>query len=121
MAAAQTSRVITNPNFTLAAKLGLPMPNLAPDIDSIEPLQTVPTTLHRIPRATPTQGLSAEDILGGAPLPNTAASEVESGVGGKRPTIAASEESEAAPKKKKYAKEAWPGKRPGFLVGPSVA
>ena len=116
----QLSRTVANPSFTLAAKLGLPMPNLAPDIDSVEPLQTISTTLHRMPRTVGTLGLSPEDILNGAAPTGITSTEVESGMSGKRPTTAAGEDSEVAPKKKKYAKEAWPGKRPGFLVGPSV-
>lgn len=116
-AANQSTRLaatVSNPSFTLAAKLGLPMPNLAPEIDSVEP-QTTPL-VHRLPTAR----LSAEDIFGG-PLPGP---KEEGAAGGKRPAAISSvgEEAEnAAPKKKKYAKEAWPGKRPGFLVGPSVA
>ncbi|VDM31221.1 unnamed protein product [Hydatigera taeniaeformis] len=108
---------VSNPSFTLAAKLGLPMPNLAPEIDSVEP-QTTPL-MHRLPTTGATR-LSAEDIFGG-PLPGP---KDEAATGGKRPanTSSGGEEAEnAAPKKKKYAKEAWPGKRPGFLVGPSVA
>lgn len=88
------------------------MPNLAPDIDSLEPAPI--TSLYRVKPAVPVPRLTAEDIIGG-PLPKT---------GEKRPnsTISESEDSEtSAPKKKKYAKEAWPGKRPGFLVGPSLA
>ncbi|KAL5963641.1 Nuclear inhibitor of protein phosphatase 1 [Taenia solium] len=107
---------VSNPSFTLAAKLGLPMPNLAPEIDSVEPQTT--SLVHRL--STTTTRLSAEDIFGG-PLPGP---REEGATGGKRPAAisSVSEEAEnAAPKKKKYAKEAWPGKRPGFLVGPSVA
>ncbi|VDD83864.1 unnamed protein product [Mesocestoides corti] len=101
---------VSNPNFSLAVKLGLPMPNLAPDIDSAEP-QDMST--FRLP--TTTTRLSAEDILG-APLSSV---KDEITAGGKRPP--ADDVEKPGPKKKKYAKEAWPGKRPGFLVGPSVA
>ncbi|KAH9280561.1 Nuclear inhibitor of protein phosphatase 1 [Echinococcus granulosus] len=113
----RSAAAVSNPSFTLAAKLGLPMPNLAPEIDSVEP-QTA-SLLHRLPTMAATR-LSAEDILGG-PLPGP---KEEGTTGAKRSATASSmgEEAESsAPKKKKYAKEAWPGKRPGFLVGPSVA
>lgn len=78
------------------------MPNLAPDIESAD-------TLVAPSRLIPSR-LTAEDILGEG-LPTA---------GGKRPTDS-TEPQPSEPKKKKYAKEAWPGKRPGFLVGPSVA
>ncbi|KAM3187622.1 hypothetical protein ACTXT7_001970 [Hymenolepis weldensis] len=97
-----------NPSFSLAAKLGLPMPNLAPDIDSLEPVSL--TSLHR-PKPVFAPRLSAEDIMGG-PLLKT---------GEKRRNSESESMDGEFPKKKKYAKEAWPGKRPGYLVGPSAS
>lgn len=88
------------------------MPNLAPDVDSAEAPVVLARTKHTLSR------LSAEDILGGS-LPDI---DVPIAAG-KRPSEPADhpEQSSSGPKKKKYAKEAWPGKRPGFIVGPSVA
>ena len=61
--------------YSMAAKLGLRMPNLAPEVDTFTP--TLPPVM---PAAPPVFNMD---------------------------TDAAKE-----PKKKKYAKEAWPGKRP---------
>nr|CDS25697.1 Nuclear inhibitor of protein phosphatase 1 [Hymenolepis microstoma] len=97
---------MSNPSFSLAAKLGLPMPNLAPDIDSLEPVPL--TSLHRS-KLVSAPRLSAEDIMGGPLLKS----------GEKRRNSESESADGEAPKKKKYAKEAWPGKRPGYLVGPS--
>ncbi|VDP87520.1 unnamed protein product, partial [Echinostoma caproni] len=101
-------------------KLGLPLPNLAPDIDSEPTEPSLPPTLamlhahaHSRPGSLTTAlpdgkqigRLSANDILGTEAEPGR----IESGL----------VESDF-PKRKKYAKEAWPGKRPGFLVGPTA-
>ncbi|CAH8462604.1 unnamed protein product [Dicrocoelium dendriticum] len=110
------------PTYSLATKLGLPLPNLAPDIDSEPHEPTLPPTLamlhaHAHSRPGTLTGaladgkqnarLSANDILG---ADNEGPNEVlETGL----------VESEF-PKRKKYAKEAWPGKRPGLLVGPTI-
>ncbi|XKL62414.1 hypothetical protein PGB90_002247 [Kerria lacca] len=59
---------------TIVAKLGLPLPNPAPDVDLIEKYEVIPENV---------------------PIPRV----------------------DMEPKKKKYAKEAWPGKKPS---GPSI-
>ena len=65
-------------NFSFAAKLGLRMPNLAPDVDDVQPpVPVVP--VNPIPQPL----YPMEEAVN--PL---------------------------EPKKKKYAKEAWPGKKP---------
>lgn len=71
----------TNPSGSIAAKLGLHMPNLAPDLEEeLEPVEHVqPTVINAAPG---------------------------SGV------MFTMEEVSKEPKKKKYAKEAWPGKKP---------
>ncbi|XP_060551456.1 nuclear inhibitor of protein phosphatase 1-like [Ruditapes philippinarum] len=66
-------------SFSMAAKLGVPLPNLAPDVNE----EIVVPQINPLPSVT----MTAEDIS-------------------------------KEPKKKKYAKEAWPGKKPthSFLV-----
>lgn len=66
-------------SFSMAAKLGVPLPNLAPDVDQ----EIVVPTINPLPSVT----ITVEDTS-------------------------------MEPKKKKYAKEAWPGKKPihSFLV-----
>lgn len=66
--------MLANP-LSIAAKLGLPVPNLAPDVDFFAPVQ--PTVQ---PAAIPVASVE--------------------------------EQGPKEPKKKKYAKEAWPGKKP---------
>ncbi|THD29089.1 Nuclear inhibitor of protein phosphatase [Fasciola hepatica] len=109
------SNSLFGPAYSVATKLGLPLPNLAPDIDSESTEPCLPPTLAMLhahahsrpgsltaalPDGKQLGRLSANDILG---------TETESGL--VEPDF---------PKRKKYAKEAWPGKRPGFLVGPTV-
>lgn len=110
------ANALFGPTFSLAAKLGLPLPNLAPDIESEPREPTLPPTLamlHAHAHSRPgmltsalSDRLSASDILG---TDSTGSGGLESGL----------VESDY-PKRKKYAKEAWPGKRPGFLVGPTA-
>lgn len=66
-------------SFSMASKLGVPLPNLAPNVDEDIVVPTI--------NPTPTVTLTTEDVS-------------------------------KEPKKKKYAKEAWPGKKPthSFLV-----
>ncbi|KAK3761390.1 hypothetical protein RRG08_024257 [Elysia crispata] len=72
--------MLANP-LSMAAKLGLPVPNLAPEVDFHSPT---------------------------APIAMATANSVSSGVG-----IGAEDQpGPKEPKKKKYAKEAWPGKKP---------
>ncbi|CAG5115983.1 unnamed protein product [Candidula unifasciata] len=67
--------MLANP-MSIAAKLGLPIPNLAPDVDF-----SAPAPLH----LAPAKPLSVAGV---------------------------EEQGPKEPKKKKYAKEAWPGKKP---------
>lgn len=60
-------------SYSIAAKLGLPIPNLAPNLEEEETV---------VPVVKP------------------------------NPVVLNAEESTKEPKKKKYAKEAWPGKKP---------
>ncbi len=62
--------------YSIATKLGLPVPNLAPDIDHEAATAAVPPTVNAAP------------IVGFTPP-----------------------EPSKEPKKKKYAKEAWPGRK----------
>lgn len=66
-------------SFSMAAKLGVPLPNLAPNVDEEISVPQI--------NPTPSVNINPEDIS-------------------------------KEPKKKKYAKEAWPGKKPvhSFLV-----
>ncbi|CAH8648303.1 unnamed protein product [Heterobilharzia americana] len=119
------------PNYSLASKLGLPVPNLAPDVENEPQEPTLPPTvamLHAFAHSRPgslaaglSEGkhvgvskLSASDILG-----TSAESEGISALGQDSGFDMGLVDSNY-PKKKKYAKEAWPGKRPGFLVGPKA-
>ncbi|CAL8097110.1 unnamed protein product [Calicophoron daubneyi] len=112
-----SASALFGPTYSLATKLGLPLPNLAPDIDSEPSEPSLPPTLailhahahsrpgslvSALPDGKQTGRLSANDILG-------TDTGLETGL--VRPE---------SPKRKKYAKEAWPGKRPGFLVGPTA-
>ena len=72
----------------MSSKLGIPLPNPAPDLDIAPPPPKVPA---------PMGGMA---ITGSSSLPNT------SGIEG--PQFEDPDE----PKRKKYAKEAWPGKKP---------
>ncbi|KAL3315129.1 Nuclear inhibitor of protein phosphatase 1 [Cichlidogyrus casuarinus] len=90
---------IYNPSFNLAAKLGLPMPNLAPDLNENESVK-LPSTLS---------ALHAQSHLRHN-LPVNAISDSFSN---------GDTSVEAFSKKKKYVKEAWPGKAPTLMpVGP---
>ncbi|CAH8644269.1 unnamed protein product [Schistosoma mattheei] len=123
---------IFGPHYSLASKLGLPVPNLAPDVESEPQEPTLPPTvamLHAYAHSRPgtlgnafsegknTVGvsrLSASDILGTSnELDGVSGANQDSGLD--MGLVEAN-----YPKKKKYAKEAWPGKRPGFLVGPTT-
>ncbi|KAH3849263.1 nuclear inhibitor of protein phosphatase 1-like [Dreissena polymorpha] len=64
-------------SFSMAAKLGVPLPNLAPDVDEEFVVPTI--------NVTPSVTLNVEEIS-------------------------------KEPKKKKYAKEAWPGKKPAHAL-----
>jgi nuclear inhibitor of protein phosphatase 1 len=85
-AAMEAGDLSASSTFNIAAKLGLKVPNLAPDLAELEapvvalaePVQNLPPTVH-------------VDAAGAGPH---------------------------EPSKKKYAKEAWPGKKPvhSFLV-----
>lgn len=69
---------------TLASKLGLPlMPNPAPDVDLSAPIE---------PAAAPVSSRLNVEFA--------------------QPAAVASDPSSNEPKRKKYAKEAWPGKKP---------
>lgn len=110
----------SNPNFSLAAKLGLPLPNLAPDLEETDnQLQRTPASFIFFRRAR--NSTSENDAMTADDIRNSNGSESGS-VAGKRPLLADGKSEGATvapePKKKKYAKEAWPGKRPTFLVGP---
>ena len=72
-AAGTPDKSVLGSTYSIAAKLGLPVPNLAPDLEH----ETVPPPLEK------------PQIVGFTP-----------------------EEPSKEPKKKKYAKEAWPGKKP---------
>ncbi|TGZ67323.1 hypothetical protein CRM22_004869 [Opisthorchis felineus] len=113
---------VFGPTYSLATKLGLPLPNLAPDVDAEPHEPCLPPTLailHAHAHSRPgtlssaladgrsTSRLSASDILG-------VDNEITSG------TLDSGLIEPDEPKRKKYAKEAWPGKRPGFLVGPTA-
>lgn len=114
------SSSLFGPAYSVATKLGLPLPNLAPDIESEPTEPSLPPTLAMLhahahsrpgsltaalPDGKQLNRLTADDILG----TETESGRIESGL----------VESDF-PKRKKYAKEAWPGKRPGFLVGPTA-
>ncbi|PAA61104.1 hypothetical protein BOX15_Mlig000701g2 [Macrostomum lignano] len=103
--------------FSAAAKLGLALPNLTPDVD-VEPPPVASTTASvatssAVPvinnNTAPNAGKTA-----GSPAVVAAGSDEAHEAG----TAAASSAGEAldTPRKKKYAKEAWPGKKPGFLA-----
>jgi len=66
-------------HLSVAAKLGISMPNLAPDLRDYDLTEPTPTILPKI-------------------IPNSSINETNT--------------ESVEPKKKKYAKEAWPGKRP---------
>lgn len=70
------------PSFSIASKLGLKMPNLAPEVEN-EPAPVVPA-----PR------VNTAPAVGFPSLPEEQSN------------------NPLEPKKKKYAKEAWPGKKP---------
>uniref|UniRef100_A0A1I8GUT8 FHA domain-containing protein n=1 Tax=Macrostomum lignano TaxID=282301 RepID=A0A1I8GUT8_9PLAT len=97
--------------------LGLALPNLTPDVD-VEPPPVASTTASvatssAVPvinnNTAPNAGKTA-----GSPAVVAAGSDEAHEAG----TAAASSAGEAldTPRKKKYAKEAWPGKKPGFLA-----
>ncbi len=69
-------------SFSMAAKLGLKMPNLAPEVE-VEPV--IPAAHIHVPQPAPTVGF---------------------------PSLPEEPQNPLEPKKKKYAKEAWPGKKP---------
>jgi len=72
---------------SLASKLGLPlMPNPAPDVDLTPPIEVPPPAVPSLMTGT-SYGASGSDAEAGG-------------------------SSDLGPKKKKYAKEAWPGKKP---------
>ncbi|KAF8569264.1 hypothetical protein P879_02407 [Paragonimus westermani] len=119
-----SANALFGPTYSLAAKLGLPLPNLAPEIESEPREPTLPPTLAMLhahahsrpgtltgslPDGRQTGRLSASDILGTDADGQIGVVGLESGL--VEPEF---------PKRKKYAKEAWPGKRPGFLVGPTA-
>ncbi|KAF6770237.1 hypothetical protein AHF37_06892 [Paragonimus kellicotti] len=119
-----SANALFGPTYSLAAKLGLPLPNLAPEIESEPREPTLPPTLAMLhahahsrpgtlitslPDGRQTGRLSASDILGTDADGQIGVIGLESGL--VEPEF---------PKRKKYAKEAWPGKRPGFLVGPTA-
>ncbi|CAH8872667.1 unnamed protein product [Trichobilharzia szidati] len=117
------------PSYSLASKLGLPVPNLAPDVENEPQEPTLPPTvamLHAYAHSRPgsfsaqlSEGkhgvsrLSASDILGTSDEPES------NSTAGQDTSLDMGLVESSYPKKKKYAKEAWPGKRPGFLVGPA--
>lgn len=72
-----TSNSLLHGSYSAVTKLGIRLPNLAPDIDHLAAEPDVPTVAH--------------------PAPNF---------------VAESDVLAFEPKKKKYAKEAWPGKKP---------
>ncbi len=78
------------PAFSMAAKLGLKMPNLAPEVEA-EPRPAA------LPRMVPQHPTPASVTPGFHPT----MTEIESPAN-----------NPLEPKKKKYAKEAWPGKKP---------
>lgn len=92
------------------------MPNLAPEIEaeSLLPSQKLLATASFRPTSSSnnTTIMQSEDILG-----DGSALVLTGGLKRVAPTVADKPQA-SGPKKKKYAKEAWPGKRPGFLVGP---
>ncbi|VEL16728.1 unnamed protein product [Protopolystoma xenopodis] len=128
---AQSASVLPlTPSARLATRLGLPLPNLAPEVDEGEEpklpasLLFLHSHVHPKERSNaidsttgPSNALTSADILGN--MPGSDLDHVGPTDTAKRQMVTSSVE-ENAPKKKKYAKEAWPGKRPGFLVGPSA-
>nr|VZH91320.1 unnamed protein product [Spirometra erinaceieuropaei] len=111
----------SNPNFSLAAKLGLPLPNLAPNLEETDSqLQRTPAFFMFSRRArnstSDSDAMTADDIRNNNESGDGVAVKRPHGADGKPEAATAAAASE--PKKKKYAKEAWPGKRPTFLVGP---
>jgi len=81
---------------SLSSKLGIPLPNPAPEVEM---------ALPPVPVATSTSTAEAAEMAAGA------SAAAEQGAAGAHFPVEVEDPDE--PKKKKYAKEAWPGRKPG--------